>query len=153
MRISNRYRLDNSWHRAVVHEICDNPEEVEVIFVDYGTLDAVDRRNIRLNIMLEEIPIQAIRCVLHNVRPPPSSGAMETPWEWPVATLNRLHKMIVDKEFRVRVKGRGPPLEVALTAEHSVSIAKILVTEEKLAVYIQPIKKKKYQKKKKVGRV
>ncbi len=152
MRISNRYRIDNSWHRAIVSKIDDNPEEVTVIFVDYGTLDAVDRRNIRLNIMLEELPIQAIRCVLHNVRPPPSSGAVETP-KWPVATLNRLHVMIVEKEFRVRVKGRGPPLEVALTADRSESIAKILVTKEKLAVYIQPIKKKKYQKKKNVGRV
>ena len=148
----DRYRLDNSWHRAIVDEAEDDQGEVTVIFVDYGRKDSVDKHDVRLNIMLEEIPVQAIRCVLHNIRPP---GGVREPTgnlEWPLLNLNHLHSLIVDQEFRVRVKRRGSPIEVSLKNECN-SIAKLFVMNEMAEYLVHPSKKKSYKKKKNAGAV
>ena len=129
----------------------DDQGEVTVIFVDYGTKDSVDKHDVRLNIMLEEIPVQAIRCVLHNIRPP---GVREPTGnlEWPLLNLNHLHSLIVDQEFRVRVKRRGSPIEVSLKNECN-SIAKLFVMNEMAEYLVHPSKKKSYMKKKNAGAV
>lgn len=116
-----------------------------MFFVDYGTLDSVDCRDIRLNIMLQDLPTQAIRCVLHNIQPPKAdrSEGLKVLKE---STLTRLHCMIVEQEFQVKVEGRGPPIEVSLTVNRK-SVAKMLV-EEKLAEFIVAKKTKKHHKKK-----
>ena len=147
----DRYQ-GNSWRRAIVDSIDEN--RVTVLFVDYGIKDSVDRRNIRLNIMpleILEIPVQAIRCVLHNIRPP---GVREPTGnlEWPLLNLNHLHSLIVDQEFRVCVKRRGSPIEVSLKNECN-SIAKLFVMNEMAEYLVHPSKKKSYKKKKNAGAV
>ena len=92
----------------------DHKGQVKVLFVDYGTVDWIDRRDIRLRIMLKLVPIQAIRCRLQNDRfniEVSSNGK-------PVGHTGLLHNVnsfMVDKEFRVSVKGIHSPLEVTLT--------------------------------------
>lgn len=116
-----------------------------VFFVDYGTLDAVDRRDIRLKTMLHDIPIQSMCCVLHGIRP-----AKEHTLEngmWTIEALNTLHKWIVEKEFRVQVRNVGSPLQISLKGNQKAqSIAHQLVLQQ-LAEFCEK-KKKNYKKKK-----
>lgn len=114
-----------------------------MFFVDYGTLDAVDRRDIRLNIMLEDLPIQALRCVLHNIQPLVGDEPARKS-KWSIETLNTLHRWIVDNEYRVIVKGKGPPLQVVLTTNRT-SIGKEMVNTS-MAEFIKV--KKKFNRKK-----
>lgn len=117
-----------------------------VFFVDYGTLDAVDRRDIRLDIILEDTPIQAMRCVLHNVRP--AVEHKDENGSWTVEVLNTLHEWIVDKEFEVTVKSKGPPLRVTMKeVQSSKTVAEQLVAH-KFAELIS-VKKKRASKMKK----
>ncbi|KAI9557591.1 hypothetical protein GHT06_017419 [Daphnia sinensis] len=143
-----KYKMDNMWYRAIVKQNEVELEKVTVFFVDYGTLDSVDCCDIRLNIMLEELPTQTVCCKLFNIRPP-VEDLSDRKWEWPVETLNHLHQLIVDHEFRVIVKGKGPPLPVALVTHKQSSIASYLV-ENKMAELIDPNLKRKKSKKKKL---
>ncbi|XP_032786585.2 uncharacterized protein LOC116924198 isoform X1 [Daphnia magna] len=142
-----KYKIDNKWYRAIVKKTEVELEKVTVFFVDYGTLDSVDCRDIRLNIMLEELPTQTVCCKLFNIRPP-VEDLTDRKWDWPVKTLDHLHELIVDKEFRVIVKGKGPPLPVALITRKQSSIASYLV-ENKMAELTDPNLWKKKSKKKK----
>lgn len=112
-----RYENDGKWYRAVIKQVGSQPGSADVVFVDYGTFDSVKLENIRLDIMYEDIPMMAIRCLLYNVRVP---GSADQPSgikvSWPQETLDTLHSMIVDHEFSVMVRKRGPPLQVYLTS-------------------------------------
>ena len=100
----------------------EKPGEVEVIFVDCGTLDAVKRSNIRLNIILEQKPLQGIWCTLHNIQPPLGKS------EWFVPILNSLQKR--------------PLIEVTLTQRSKLnSIANFMVKND-MALNIFPKRKK-----------
>ncbi|XP_057366887.1 uncharacterized protein LOC130687728 [Daphnia carinata] len=142
-----KYNIDNQWYRAIVKKTEVELEKVTVFFVDYGTLDSVDCRDIRLNIMLEELPTQTLCCKLFNIRPPVEYRT-DRNWEWPVEILDHLHKLIVDGEFRVIVKGKGPPLPIALVTHKQSSIASYLI-ENKMAEWIDPNLRRKKSKKQK----
>ena len=142
----SRYKLDKSWCRAIVKRP-DEPGSVVVLFVDFGTLDVVDCHDIRLNIVLEELPTLAICCKLFNVRPFANTEGI---LEWPEETLNAIHREIVDHEFRIRVKGRGHPLPIVMLNEKQQSFSQLLV-QRKWAENIDPSLKNK--KKKKTGKI
>ena len=126
----------------------EEPGLVTVFFVDYGTLDSVSIRDIRLNTMLEELPVQAIRCKLDNIQPVAGSQPEGTR-EWKVETLDHLHTLIVEKEFRVRVKGRGLPLPVGLAnSSMRTPLAELLVQKRMAEYIVKPVKKKKVNKNK-----
>ena len=128
-----RYQ-DNGWQRAIVDSIDEN--RVTVLFVDYGTLDSVDRRDIRLNILLEEIPIQGFWCTLQNIRLLTEESNFN----------QKIRDLLFGKVFGVRVEKTGTSIEVVLRDEMA-SIAKLLVSK-KVAEYI---KKKNHKKKKRFG--
>ena len=109
---------------------------VTVLFVDYGTLDSVDRRDIRLNILLEEIPIQGFWCTLQNIRLLTEESNFN----------QKIRDLLFGKVFGVRVEKTGTSIEVVLRDEMA-SIAKLLVSK-KVAEYI---KKKNHKKKKRFG--
>ena len=106
-----------------------------MLFVDYGSLGWVDGRDIRLNIMLEEVPVQAIRCVLHNIRPLNIQHPPRGRVKWPVETLNYLEELTVGKSFSVHVLSRGPPVEVSLINDQKCISA--MLVKEKMAEYIR----------------
>lgn len=140
-----RYKGDNSWCRAVVKNTDEDPGSVTVFFVDYGTKDSVDSRDIRLNIMLEELPTVSICCKLYNIRP---SGGQP---RWSTETLDIIHREIVVKEFRVNVKVMSHPLQIVLMNKRNISYSDELVNRN-YAEFIDPSlrnKKKKWKKAKK----
>jgi hypothetical protein len=123
-----------------------------VIFVDYGTRDSVQLKNIRLDIKFEAIPILALRCTLHNIRVPDSGnqlGGAKAPW--PLETLNILHSMIVEEEFRVTIINNGIPLQVHLLSRNKGVISKKLV-EQGLAEFVETKQKKSQRKNKNKNR-
>ena len=130
---SLRYDGDGEFHRAVIEVVGFERGRATVIFVDYGTRDSVQLKNIRLDIKFEEIPILAVRCTLYNIRVPGSGnqlGGVKALWS--KETLDILHKMIVDHEFRVTIKNKGLPLQVLLHSDSIGSVAEKLV-EQSLA--------------------
>lgn len=81
-------------------------DRVTALFVDYGTLNFVDRNDIRLNTMLKDLPIQEIWCVMKDIRLLVLKN-----------NLKRFHDFLVGKKFRVRVEAIGPPVVVVLKDE------------------------------------
>jgi hypothetical protein len=143
----SRYEVDKQWCRGIIKRIVQ-PGIVEVFFVDYGTLDAVDCRYIRLKIMLEEVPVTAISCKLFNVRPLANTDGK---LEWPEEMLNKVHQEIVEREFRINVKGRGRPLPIVMLTDRQQSYSDLLVQRnwaENIDPSLKSRKKKKQGKKK-----
>lgn len=143
----SRYKVDKQWYRGIVKRI-GQPGIVDVLFVDYGTLDEVDCRDIRLKIMLEEVPVIAISCKLFNVRPLANTDGK---LEWQEGMLNEIHKEIVDQEFRIHVKGRGRPLPIVMLTKSCQSYSDLLVKRnwaENIDPSLKSRRKKKYGKKK-----
>ena len=44
-------------------------EEALVLFVDFGNTTLIKTKNIKRNLRFQNIPIQAVRAVLHDVKP------------------------------------------------------------------------------------
>ena len=132
-----------TWNRGIIRKV--NDKTADVVYVDYGTLDEVLLCDIRLDITLEDVPIQTQRCVLHNIMP--VDGAAD----WPVETLNYIHKLVVDKEFKAVVKAQRQATHVSLEGE--LKIEKHLVLQGMAVIMEKKAKakdksKKKFHKKK-----
>lgn len=82
-----------------------------MFYADYGTLDKVPKKDIRLNIDLEDEPVQTVRCAFYNLRP---TGDGANGWESRIDDLNEIHHLAVDQKFKVKVKAVGPPIQVTL---------------------------------------
>ncbi|XP_037083198.1 tudor domain-containing protein 1-like [Pollicipes pollicipes] len=90
-----KYFLDDCWYRAKVLQV--HSEKVSVQFVDYGNTDRVAPTELRKNVFMEHVPVQALHCELHNILPLTEDGT------FPVKTLNFLHSQIVERECHVQV--------------------------------------------------
>ena len=77
-----------------------------VYYDDFGNLDVVDVKDIRLDISLLETPVQVLRCSLHNLQP--VGGAPE----WSSSQRNFIYKEAVKWTFRVVVKAPGPQVKL-----------------------------------------
>lgn len=124
-----------------MRNVYDNGE-VLVFYADWGTLDTVNKNDIRLDIDLEDVPVQAVRCTLYNLKP---AGDASNGWE--IDDLNKIHPRAVDKKFKVHVKAAGPPIQVVLFQLNGRNFNKELVAEN-LAEFVEIEPKKKYKKKK-----
>lgn len=69
---------------------------------DFGNMDVVDIKDIRLDIALQETPVQVLRCSLHNLQP--VGGAPE----WSNEQRNFIFKEAAKWTFRTVVKAPGP---------------------------------------------
>ena len=81
--------------------------------MDYGTVDVVDTKDIRLNLAMEEKPIQVLHCILYNVNQQLENGAQELDKEYVAA----MREEVVDREFKVVVKSIEPPPQVMIYPE------------------------------------
>ena len=72
--------------------------------MDYGTVDVVNTMDIRLNLAMEEKPIQVLRCALYNLNQQLEIGDQEFDMEHVAA----MREEVVDREFKVVVKSLGP---------------------------------------------
>lgn len=61
------YHLDQKWYRSGVSKIW--PEEVEVVFVDFGNAERIKLDEIRVEVAFLDVPIQNLKCQLYNVKP------------------------------------------------------------------------------------
>jgi len=78
--------------------------------VDYGTVDVVDTLDIRLNLAMEEKPIQVLHCILYNLNQQLENGVDELDLE----QVASMREEVADREFKVVVKSRGPPPQVMI---------------------------------------
>ena len=99
---------------------------MSIFFVDYGKEDSVDCRDIRLDIILEDIPLIAISCKLFNIRP---VGGQQN---WPTRVLHFIYVNIVESDEFTVLQGLNPPFEVELSSKHIVSLGHFLVEKNTL---------------------
>ena len=85
-------------------------KEVAVYLADYGMVDIVDVNHIRLDLTLEEKPVHVLQCCLYNMTHQLENRDQELDMEQVAA----MREEVVEREFRVVVKGFGPPLQVML---------------------------------------
>lgn len=103
----SRYN-DGKWYRGVVETVHPDKGTADVVYVDYGNGEEVSLRDIRLNVMLEDIPMQALRCKIQNIKP--VGGASS----WDDKAISEIGKILVEKELPCRVMAVGPALSVVL---------------------------------------
>lgn len=119
-----------------------------VYFADYGTVDVVDIQDIRLDIALEEKPVQILRCSLFNVKPVGSANQ-----EWNLADRIAIFKESVESEFRVIVRAGGRALlqvtMVFLGTNNSHSFNRLIV-DRGLAELTVDIRKNNRKKEKRI---
>ena len=64
-----QFTEDDSWYRAQILNITED-HEVEVCYVDYGNTETIPEGRLRLlDQEVKDLPAQAVRCMLHGVRP------------------------------------------------------------------------------------
>ena len=81
-----------------------------VFMADYGTTAVVDINHIRLDLALEEKPAQVLHCSLYNLDSQLENGSQK----WDIEQVAAMREEVVEREFRVVVKGLGPPLQVMI---------------------------------------
>lgn len=106
----DRYR--GNWYRAVVKFVKNRDNTALVFLVDYGATVKVDFCDIRMDVILGQIPVQTFRCSLHNLIPTKVKefNAMAS---WPENVIDNLHAAAVNQEFNMNVKSYFP-LSIAL---------------------------------------
>ncbi len=83
-------------------------KKLTFFFTDFGIVGVVDISSIRLDIALEEIPAQVLRCSLFNLKPVFGKQG------WNVTEQEGIFKKISECDYRVIVKDPGPPTQVEL---------------------------------------
>lgn len=91
------YFLDNRFYRGRVLEV--NPERASCLvqYIDYGNEEVCAFVNMRKNIALHQIAIQAHKCVLARIRPIGN--------QWDRTTLDYIHKSVVEKQCLIKLAG------------------------------------------------
>lgn len=89
--------LDNRFYRGKVLEVNEESSTCLIHYIDYGNEEICSFENLRKNIALHEIPVQAHKCFLHGIKP------VEKHWDR--NALDYIHKSIVEKECYVKVCG------------------------------------------------
>lgn len=103
------YFLDNRFYRGKVLEVYNDTSSCLIHYVDYGNEEICSFENLRKSIVLYQIPIQAHKCILSHIRP---IGK-----QWDRQTLDYIHKLIVEKQCYVEVRGEpvGDLIPIKLT--------------------------------------
>lgn len=116
-----RYSEDDTWYRAQVKSVeHENPLEVRVVYVDYGTTEVVKAERLRgFPSELLELPIQSTRCFLADIKPPETTeGPMMDDGCWPLNAVEALIQIVAGKKLVAKTLFSGPPASVILY-EHS----------------------------------
>jgi hypothetical protein len=124
--------VDGKWYRGTVVAIEEKPGTVTVSFADYGTVEYIDRHDVRKQVYFENVPVQVIKGYIDNVRP--AGTRKGEPVLWPTNTLNKIHGIIVDKHCWIRVHSHSP-LMISLQLPDGEDLSRHLV-ESGLAEYI-----------------
>ena len=93
-----RYQHASKWEKVTLH------------FSDYGTCNVVDINDIRLDLALEEKPVQVLHCSLYKL----NQLEADTTQEWKVEHVEEMREAVMEREFRVVVKALAPPIQVMI---------------------------------------
>ena len=113
---------------------------------------SVQLEDIRPDISFKDIPIFALRCIVHNIRVPDSGnqlGGAKAPW--PLGTISILRSMIVEKQVGVVIKNDRDPFQVDLRSSDQGIISDELV-KQGLAEFVETKLTKSQRKKKNKNR-
>lgn len=118
--------------------IGERPNTVSVLFVDYGTEEYVDHRDIRKRVHFEDVPVQVVKCFIDNIRPP--GFCKGDSFAWSAKTLDQVHALIIDTRCWVTVRSTNPLVASMMTVDGN-DVADLLV-ESGLAELDDPLKKR-----------
>ncbi|XP_038218492.1 tudor domain-containing protein 1 [Zerene cesonia] len=93
------FYLDNRFYRGKVLEVNNETSSCLIHYVDYGNEEICSFENLRKNVALYQIPIQAHKCILDRIKPVEK--------KWKRQTLDYIHKSIVEKQCFVKVTGEA----------------------------------------------
>ncbi|XP_067050162.1 tudor domain-containing protein 1-like isoform X2 [Acropora muricata] len=116
-----RYSEDDTWYRAQVKSVeQEEPLQVRVVYVDYGTTEVVGTERLRgFPSELLELPLQSSRCFLADIKPPKfTEEPMMDNGCWPLNTMEALIQLVAGKKLVAKTVFSGPPISVILY-EHS----------------------------------
>jgi len=106
---------------------------VKIYFADCGIVGIIGINDIRMDIIMEEMPVQIMRCSLWNLKP--SVGTKGWSSEEQKSILNEALK---SGEFLVNVKDAGPPIQVELAYKSEPEFGSFnrKMVEKGLAVFV-----------------
>ncbi|XP_076379194.1 tudor domain-containing protein qin isoform X2 [Megalopta genalis] len=93
------YHANKKWYRGKVMKILEN-DMVEVEFVDYGNIEECSIGTLKKKVVLENIPIQCTKCLIHGLISDNANG------KWTTHELDRIHNLLIDKKCVVSVLNR-----------------------------------------------
>ena len=99
---------------------------VGVHYDDYGNREDVPSDWIRKVTMYHDVPVFAIRCKIHGIRPNARESAEGG---WTLAVLNKFHKLLVDKKVEVCTHVQGAIPHVSITMEDIGDVADYVVSQ------------------------
>uniref|UniRef100_A0A8D9B280 Tudor domain-containing protein 15 n=1 Tax=Cacopsylla melanoneura TaxID=428564 RepID=A0A8D9B280_9HEMI len=92
-----RYHLDQCWYRGKIVKLEDEEKKYGVFFVDYGNTESCTPTELRKEACYHDIPTLAMCCVFDELTPVPvPADEQPAKSEWPVSTLDLIHKLVVD---------------------------------------------------------
>lgn len=104
-------------------------ERATVFFVDYGAVEQVSVKDIRLKNMFFKIPVQTFRCHLEGIEPASERNTKSR--NYTESALNLLHELTVNNEFNITVENFSP-LRVSLKfLDNDVKVSSLLVAARK----------------------
>ncbi|XP_032790767.2 uncharacterized protein LOC116927834 [Daphnia magna] len=105
-------KYEGNWYRAIIRAVNKQQNTATVFFVDYGATVDVELCHIRVDAVLNKIPVQTFRCSLHNLMPM-ATEKFDVNATWSNAVIGYFHAKAVNQEFRMSVKCYSP-LRIAM---------------------------------------
>ncbi|XP_070568958.1 RING finger protein 17-like isoform X2 [Ptychodera flava] len=119
---SAKFKDDEQWYRAKILDITDTG--IEVIYIDFGNTEIVDRSHLRDEVVDIDIPQHCLECVLHGITPNSGSG------KWCKEAIYFLTETLLGNIVTVYIKAPAvirKPLQVDVKVENFTSLSEVLV--------------------------
>ncbi|KAI9563775.1 hypothetical protein GHT06_011239 [Daphnia sinensis] len=127
-------KYESNWYRAIIKAVNKQKNTAKVFFVDYGATVNVQLCHIRVDTILDKIPVQTFRCSLHNLIPMVTKE-FDVNANWPDAVIGYFHATAVNQEFKMSVKCYSP-LRIAMQfVKNAMDLTDFMVTAQ-LGEYI-----------------
>ncbi|XP_076766706.1 tudor domain-containing protein qin [Xylocopa sonorina] len=104
-----QYHVNNKWYRGKIVSV-EEHDIVNVEFVDYGNVEECSIGTLKKKVVLEDIPIQCTKCLIHNLKSGTENG------KWTTEDLDKIHALIIEHECKVTILERmNTHLVISLT--------------------------------------
>ncbi|XP_076172595.1 tudor domain-containing protein qin isoform X2 [Ptiloglossa arizonensis] len=89
-----QYHANRKWYRGKVLKIRGN-DLLNVEFIDYGNVEECSIGTVKKKVILENIPTQCTKCLIHGLNPRNDTG------KWRTEDLDKIHGLLVDQKCKV----------------------------------------------------